>query len=358
MDNLTYTWRRFVDFWTRARSQGYALIFLGVGLLAALAAGISFDVAIPTPGGPGKLSFDTGASVAAGVTYLAAAVAGLLILVGVWRCFEEWKAADRKRVFAIELRGLRDWSGPPLTESTPVRLIGRRELVAIDMRQKVKDGLIVDADVAVARVALLRQELASRESGVDRRDISYILGGLAPVPLTFLAGVLVDDETPITIMDWDRQNKLWRELDEADDGFRFQVTGLDTLAAGAPAVVLTISASYGVNIVGAQAKHPDIPLVHLALDQASTTSHWSETKQQALAQQFLDVALALERRGVREIHLFFAGPSSLVLRFGMTYDKRNLPSLIVYQYEQNQTPPFPWGVRMPVAGIEFATVVR
>ena len=59
---------------------------------------------------------------------------------------------------------------------------------------------------------------------------------------------------------------------------------------------------------------------------------------------------------MKEVHLIFAGPSSLVARFGSHYDKRNLPSVIVYQYEQQAEPPFPWGIRMPVAGLKQAEI--
>lgn len=41
---------------------------------------------------------------------------------------------------------------------------------------------------------------------------------------------------------------------------------------------------------------------------------------------------------------------SVVFRFSQLYDKRNLPSMIVYQYERAGSPSYPWGVVMPVSG--------
>jgi IS1 family transposase len=78
----------------------------------------------------------------------------------------------------------------------------------------------------------------------------------------------------------------------------------------------------------------------------------------ALAQQFLDVAVQIGNLGVRRILLFLAAPNSVVFRFGRLYDKRNLPEIIVYQYQRELRPPFPWGISMPVAGRIIADVMR
>ncbi len=39
------------------------------------------------------------------------------------------------------------------------------------------------------------------DSGVDRSDMTFALGGLAPVPLLFLLGVIVDDEHKTILID-------------------------------------------------------------------------------------------------------------------------------------------------------------
>jgi len=163
-------------------------------------------------------------------------------------------------------------------------------------------------------------------------------------------GVVLDDETPITFMDWDRHARKWHRLGEPDDLKRFVIDGLDALPAQADEVILAVSASYQVDLANARAKLPGCAVVHLLLDGASTSSHLSSEKQIALGRQFLDTCLKLQARGVKRIHLFLAAPSSLTLRFGTLYDKRNLPLVAVYQYEQGKPQPFAWAISMPVAG--------
>ena len=119
-----------------------------------------------------------------------------------------------------------------------------------------------------------------------------------------------------------------------------------------------VSVSYVVNPVDVRAKVGEMPIVALDLDGASPTSHWSEDKQRDLGTQFLETVIGLGNRGVRRIHLFLAAQNSVAFRFGRLYDKRNLPEVAVYQYQRAATPPYPWGILMPVCGIDRPAIVR
>ena len=63
-------------------------------------------------------------------------------------------------------------------------------------------------------------------------------------------------------------------------------------------------------------------------------------------------------KGARRIHLVLAAPNSVVFRLGRSYDKRNLPPVVVYQFENGSLPAYPSGVDTPVAGASRATIVR
>jgi hypothetical protein len=52
-----------------------------------------------------------------------------------------------------------------------------------------------------------------------------------------------------------------------------------------------------------------------------------------------------------------AAPNSAVFNFGRRYDKRNLPALVVYQFEHGRNPAYPWALVMPVAGVDQAEVL-
>jgi len=354
IDNLISA---LIDFFLRKRSRGVTIIRVASGLLIALIVGYSLSISIPLPGGPLVLSWSN-SGVGPIVSFILFAFVFALLAFGAFLTWHEHKADSRKKVFVLEFRGLRDWNGPPLSESVPAAIEGQREQVLIDLRQRVADGYIVAPQGAIERIISLRGDLERRESAMDRRDFRYVIGGLAPVPLTFLTGVMIDDEMPFTLMDWDRHAKAWRSLDQADDGKRFVVDGLSAVPNQTREVIVGISASYNVDVINAQKKCPGLPIVHLQLDGANNDSHWSEEKQVALGRQFLETVLALSKGGVQRIHLFFAAPNSVVLRFGSLYDKRNLPAVRLYQYDQGGPQPFTWAIEMPVAGKATAQLIE
>lgn len=350
-------WTAFLNYVFFRPNPGVKLIGLGVGLIVILLAGFAVSVGIPTKDGNFVFSFDSSGGVGAVVFAIILTLGIVLILAGLAWLFWEYLKENRKRVIAVELRGLRDTSGQPLSEAVPKRMQGHRELLLLDIRQGA-DGAIRSPEDALVVLQSLPHSLRHYERGRDRADISYVAAGLASVPFSFLAGVLLDDESAIELMDWDRNRDNWRELSEPDDGEdRLVVTGLDRVGSEQE-VVVAVSLSYPVDKPAIAQTFPGMPVIELALSAPSATAHWSGDKQSAWAAQFFDVARHLCGTDVRLIHLVLAAPNSVVLRLGRAYDKRNLPKLVVHQYESAQTPPYPWGVLMPVSGVANPEIVR
>jgi len=352
---LQHVVRTFIDWILRRRSPALQVMHIGLWCLTiALSVSWALDISIPLQGGRLAFNINTGEGTPGLAIGGAALLGGLLILVGlVWevvRYCAEQRRLSRKKVIVIEARGLRDGVGKPLADAMPDNVEGHREPVIIDLRQGVIDGHIVSPQAAVDKLVSLPVDLARREAGLDRSDLQRIYGGLAPVPLTFLTGVLIDDEASTIIFDWDRHQQKWRQLDAPDDQKRFAIDGIDKIAAGADEVALLVSVSYRVDAVGVGKKLAGTAQISLSLDDGLPDSHWSEAKQQALGQQFLETAIRLGNLGIRRIHLFLAAQNSVAFRFGCLYDKRNLPELIVYQHQRESDPPYPWGVLMPVGG--------
>lgn len=350
---ISFSWRSLIEYVFRRRSAGATLILSGFGVYALLLTSFAVRVVIPTADGPFSFSWDTTGGVAT-LSLAAFIVATAVILLGSLLVFRDVQSESRKKVIVVEARGLRDWQGEPLEKAMPLSLRGRRDPMLIDVRQGLVDGHIVNPDVALRRLSGIPDDISRRSNGFDRSDISFVLGGLAPVPLLFLLGVIVDDEHHILFMDWDRDRKMWRPLDDDDDGKRFDVSGLDAIARGSTRVALCVSASYDVKDEDVRLVEPTAPIVRMELQGRSTATHWSEDKQQQLARQFLDTVMALARASVTEISLFLAAPASLSLRFGTIYDKRNLPMVIVNQFEFGDPKKFPWAIAMPVAGVTSA----
>lgn len=353
--------KQLVDFWCRRPTVWRTFFKGGLCLLGlSVGTGIAFNIKISDGVRQLSVAVDTAGGVPAIIT-------GTLFLLGVfflllsagmliYDYMAEVKSNGRKRVIVVEQRGLKVTPDTPLAEAVPRSIKGGRISVLNDLRQRVANDYITEPQTAFDKVMRLPEAIQQHFAGQNGADVTVVYGGISPVPLTFLTGFLLDDETPATLLDWDRDAKRWRELDGTDDGDRFQVYGLDSVPEHSPEVILAVSASYKVDIPAVRKSKGDLPLVHLDLPQSSTSSNWSETKQQALARAFRETLERLEGLHVGHVHLFITAPNSLVFRLGQAYDKRLLPPATIYQYERSEAPPHPWGVTVPTHGVTAALI--
>ncbi len=348
----------FLDWLFRRPSVGATIMRIGLGCLTlAFGAGWVLKVALPFRDGTIDLNLDSAGGTPALITYSTAVLGTILVCVGLAVAMLDRKSNSENKVIAVEGRGLRDTSGTPLLSAVPQSIEGKRESVLIDLRQRIRDGIITEPEVALQDLSHISRDIRQREAGVDRNLVTHVYGGLTPVPFTFLTGILLDDEGPILVMDWDRHAERWRALDGPDDGERFTVVGLDQID-GSDEVALIVSVSYTIAPQDVQTSLNNTPVVQLLLEECTPDNHWSQDKQQALGQQFLDTVIKLAGLGVHKVHAFIAAQNSVAFRLGRVYDKRNLPEIVVYQYQRGSEPPYQWGVSMPVAGKDAAAIVQ
>ncbi|KAA0686202.1 SAVED domain-containing protein [Azospirillum brasilense] len=366
-DTLLTAVSKVVDFALRRRSFPLRIFRAGLILIGATAAGSwvsslfyaddvrALSLHIEISGGTPEL-----------ITWLAFMIGLVLTAVGgVWEAIrfaeEERKEEERRarrRVVVIEQRGLAKSSGSPLKDALPKDVVGVPQSILLDHTPYVENNSVTDPERVVGEVATVRHDLERSVSDVAREDVTVVYGGVSPVPLTFLAGFLLDDDGAVRIVDWDRGEARWRSLDGADDGERFIVDGFDRVPRGAAEVAVAVEVSYAVDADAVGRSLGAVPVVRLSLPTIDKDNHWSDAKQRALAAQFLKVVSDLGNRGVRTIHLFLVAQNSVVFRLGQRYDQRNLPEVLVHQYEKTANPPHPWAVKMPTHGINRPVVVR
>jgi len=276
----------------------------------------------------------------------------LLFLVAVGLIIQKRRAESneksRKHVVVVEGRGLRDDDGSALDQVVAESFEGKITPILLDLRNRM-DGKVIAPEQALDDIQATHRALLQHRKGL-RSDLTTVYGGLTSVPYTFLTGLLLDDEGRIVTYDWDRSQETWRALDDVDDGASFVVSGISDLSESEE-VVVALAFSYPIADTDLRSTF-EHQVVKLTLDGMSSDSHWSQTKQSRLAQQFLEVIKEISAFGVKRIHLVMAAPNSAVFTFGRRYDKRNLPELIVYQFERGSDRAYPWGILMPVSGVD------
>ncbi|MGI2180504.1 SAVED domain-containing protein [Shewanella frigidimarina] len=287
-------------------------------------------------------------------------IAGLATTLwgAVWeyqRYREENKRNTKKKTIVIEQRGLVDTSDTPLSEYVKSNCSWQVDTIINDIRERIIDNVITRPDLALTKIKNVKMSLAEKTSQSASSDISIVYGGVFPVPFTFYTGYLLDDESKITVYDWDRDRTDWRGLDEGDDGERFIIE--QSLITGKSAV-LAVSVSYPVDRLAISSVFANIPIHYLSLPSLDRNNHWSKEKHNRLSGEFLEYCKRLLGQGVEHIHLILASQNSVAFRFGQAYDKRNLPNIFVYQYEHHQPVRYPWCLKLPHEAGEEAVIVH
>lgn len=292
------------------------------------------------------------------IVFLGIFLLALGLIFGFLEYVTDRRQLRMQRVVVIEHRGLHQIVDTPLASAVPKRLKGHIDVLPVDHRQSTSTSHISSPEDALSQIAGLRQQLRQKRDAAGPGNAKLVYGGMAPVPLTFLVGMMVGNEAQLTVMDWDRFAEKWRELDGEDDGERFIVSGLEGPRNKSVEVALAIAVSFPSDIEGIRATVGDMPLVRAALPTLNTTAHWSAEKQAAMAKDFTDLIGGLVAKGVKRIHLFIAAPNSVVFSLGRHLDDRLHPEVLVYQYERSASPPFPWAVKMPTHGQSGGQIVR
>jgi hypothetical protein len=342
---------QIVNFATRKRNVGLGIAAIGVGIIAIVGAG-SFNLEIRQFFGvieAFKFSNEGGLSdhLTTILAYvgLAVTVTGICMAISDWR--HERKERERKRVAVVELRGLVDTSDHPLLQAVPERLVGQRHSLLCDGREKLSSNPPQIAQV-LNEIYLIPRDLRRIRDDNARADVQVVAGGIMQVPLLFFAGVVLEDEGNILVMEWDRINSRWGELADADSGDRFAISGMETVQAGGE-VVVAVSASYGASLPDIEKAFPGLPLVHLRHPKALPNQLWYAGENAGLQQQFLQTLGQLEGLKVSMVHLILAAPASICINFGRRYDPHNMPRLRCYQWQRAEENPYPWAVEMPAA---------
>lgn len=353
MKQLIYKFfSRLIDFiFFIPRNPGIKLVGFGVAiLLATLSLNWLAKVQYRTEDTEFSLDVSTGDSIPQMLTGLAYLLGVLLIAVGLGMALFDYvrmvRRDSRRMVIVVELRGLNSSPDTPARDAELGPMPSQRQWIQVDFRPKI-DGERVNPALLLQRVESIKPSIETLAAGRDKGDISVAVGGLAAVPALFLTGVLLDDESEISIFDWDRDAKAWRAVDGLDDGRRTLPLDTSELGRNAAEVVLALSLSYPVDLDGVRRTFPGLPVVQLRAEEVRADVYWCAEKQQAIVAEFRGAVQRLMEQGAARIHLILASPASLAIRLGMTYDPRLMPELLVYQYERTDPIPYPWALRMP-----------
>lgn len=251
---------------------------------------------------------------------------------------------NRKVILVVQIDAYSNVTPTPLKASIPKEIIGKATPIYIDKREALLGGRNLQ-EVSMD-IINIEQTLAQYARGNDAADISICAGGLAPVPLLFLLGNVLEDERPIHWAEWERVESRWAWSNEGKQISPWQLSKLESMDA--EEVVLKSGISYPIlqgDISIAFPRHqvltwePREKLFQIIINEQSCIN---------ICNEFKSLMLQLKGQGIKRIHLLLACSSALTMRLGSVLDPRNMPEVIVYQYEKNSELIYTWGLGVKV----------
>ncbi|HBR0573395.1 SAVED domain-containing protein [Escherichia coli] len=334
-----------INWFTRQRKPPF--IFLATGLaILKLGGGLSWQVILSYKDYGVKASSPEGSFITEILVPLLGIV--LCIIGAVWAvcsAITDWRQNSKKSILVIRGEGLRRVAGSNIDSQIYKRHSGRLNYLDVNITQNIRDGYVIHpADVFRNYVQPLSRNLNQYFGATALNDIQVVYAGMLPVPFLFWIGNVLDDKGVVTLIDWNRASETWQVISDntPDDGDSFNQ---ETIMEGnVEDVVIAISFSYHADLTCIKKSFTGLRIEHLYLKHINFDNHWSIEKQQRLSLQFIEFVKKLQQQGAKRIHLILVAPSSVVVSFGRRYDSRNLPELIVYQYEKSDDDTYPWGV--------------
>ncbi|OTA16988.1 hypothetical protein Xbed_03380 [Xenorhabdus beddingii] len=336
---------KIIDYLTRQKRP--SVIMMATGATLALGPGV-WNLAFTGTFRGNSLTIGTAEGNVV-TDYIVPIIGGVLILAGLAFLaigeFQTIKQNSRKRIILITGNGLRTTTGTGLEKIVRTVLKGIIQPQEIDITQRIRDGVVIEPGITFQRQILSTKDNITQTLSKGDPDLTQVAyGGFLPVPFTFFLGNVLDDKGDVTVFDWDRQDEEWKHIstNNVDDGESFVHETIGE--SSSDEIVLVVSYSYRVDIEQVARSFLCLGIEHLYLETNTFNNHWSLAKQRRLSMQFAEKVKTLSDKGIRTVHLIMSAQSSVVLNFGRRYDNRNMADIIVYQYEQSNDNPYPWGV--------------
>lgn len=275
----------------------------------------------------------------------------LIVIGAFWILFTDHKQRkqeaienNRKIAFVVQIDAYSNVIPTPLKSSLPTEIKGKPISIVIEKRDALVGGYNLQ-DVA-DDIINIERTLKQHAGGLDLADVSVCAGGLAPVPFLFLLGNVLEDERPIHWAEWDRKESRWAW---ANDGQFIHSWGLPTAEILiSDEVVLKSGITYPISENEISTAFPHFPVVKWEPADKLFQRILDESSCSEICDEFKSLMLQLKGQGVKRVHFLLACSAALTMKLGSVLDPRNMPEVIVYQYEKNSDLIYTWGLGVKV----------
>lgn len=198
---------------------------------------------------------------------------------------------------------------------------------AISLRDEV-ESMQGEMRFVINRLCMYKETIRDRANG------HAAIFAIAPQPILIGMGLQLGDDDTIHVFQRNRKGTGWSWSDKAEpNSFVFDGTGSSTSDAEDAALMLSISGEINEESIPAILKDPSIPRLRLRAARQDPSSisrkdDWLAFKEQAAIASF---KIHESYPNVKRVHVFPAMPTSANIAFGMAWNTRLIPELVVYE---------------------------
>lgn len=226
----------------------------------------------------------------------------------------------------------------------------------VDISPFVENFILTDPEKSLKKINDKISAFIENVNGANN-SVELYYGGLMAVPFAFYTGMELDDRYPITVFDYDRNDEKWKEIKEMINPEFSPNISIENNGNNSGNSIISIGVSYPINEDEIQSNFPNYPISKIAIAPININNHWDLMFQKELQSKFFELAQKLGASGTKTIHLILAAQNSVSFNLGRCYDNRNLPEIIVYQYEKGNEIRYPWGIKMKTSGVQEAEII-
>ncbi len=200
-----------------------------------------------------------------------------------------------------------------------------------------------------------QEELTSKYSEriSQANEVAYF--GLSRIPLSFLLGSRIGNNSNITVFDFDRTKKSWTQISYHffknlfPNKSKLEILNERTIDESGKDLILSISVSYlvsiddAISVVANPYKVVDMRINNFEKGKYDRLKSKREiVKLKTDFKKYLDTVS--DNSNIDTIHLFYSGPNSLAFVFGSMYSNSMHKNIIVYNYNNNDIPKYSWSI--------------
>jgi hypothetical protein len=223
-------------------------------------------------------------------------------------------------------------------------------MLLLDQTSDMTRGIEKSIESALDKQAVLVSDAKAFINKGTNYETVYM--GLAHIPLVFLAGFQLGDKFKPDFFEWNQNMALWEKITDNDSDYPKlslhpnQDIGQSHVDGD---IVIKIGITYPIDDCDLAALNkPFIKTFYLKIEKPERNAIKSARQLQEYKKTFRELLDAINQNylGVKNIHIFYSGQTSVAFMLGSALSERMDANIYVYNHNRNADVRYAWSIKM------------